>query len=114
MAGGDNRNRIAIIGHADGTKRFRTTDRSSQLFVGSRLAVGNAAEGGPNTLLEGGAVLVKGEVEVVTLTGEVFGELRGSLLQQRCFLFGGIGREGKGIAGDEVDRGDAAATGDDE
>ena len=103
MAGGDDRNRIAIIGHTDGTERFRTTDSNSQLFVGSRLAIGNAAEGRPNAQLERSAVLVKGEVEVVTLTGEVFGELRGSLLQQRCFLFGGIGREGKRCAGDEVD-----------
>ena len=103
MAGGDDRNRIAIIGHTDGTERFRTTDSNSQLFVGLRLAVGNAAEGGPNAQLEGGAVLVEGEGEVATLTGEVFGELRGSLLQQRCFLCDGVGREGKGIAGDEVD-----------
>ena len=103
MTGGDDRNRIAIIGHTDGTKRFRTTDRSSQLFVGSRLAIGNAAEGRPNAQLERSAVLVEGEGEVATLTGEVFGELRGGLIQQRCFLCDGVGREGKGIAGDEVD-----------
>ena len=114
VAGGDDGEGITVVGHANGAECLGTADSCGQLLVGACRAVRNLAESSPDTELEGGAALVKGEGEVATMPGEVFGELRGSLSQQGCLLRDGVGRKVRRVARDEVDHGDAAATVDDE
>ena len=81
MAGGDNRDRIAVIGHADGSESPGASHFGSQLLIRPGDAVGNPSEGRPDAELEGRAALVEGEVEGAAAASEVFGELRDGALQ---------------------------------
>ena len=114
VAGGDDGDGITVVGHANGAECLGTAYGCGQLLVGACRAIRDLAESSPDTELEGGAALVKGEGEVATVPGEVFGELRGSLSQQGCLLRDGVGRKVGRVARDEVDHRDAAATVDDE
>jgi hypothetical protein len=72
MAGHDNCHRVAIVGHADGTKCVWLADCAGDVGVGARLAIGNRQQCAPAGKLEIGAAKIEREGELAAVAGEIF------------------------------------------
>jgi len=95
MAGDDNRDRVAMVGHADGTKCVRLAYGACDVCVGARLSEGNRQQRAPAGKLEICAAKVEREVEPAPLASEILFDLAcvkshragGILEPESLFLF---------------------------
>src|SRR5581483_3106911 len=77
VAGHDDRDRIAMVGHAHGAEGMRPGDGAGNICVGAGRTVGNSEQGAPASELKRRAAKVEGEGEFTALAGKIFGELGG-------------------------------------
>ena len=93
MAGNDDDDGVAVVGHADGAERFVVADLHGDMSVGAGFAVGDGLQRLPDGLLEGRSGGCERQREVAARAGEILPELRRRLQQQGCG--GGFG-DGRG------------------
>lgn len=82
MTRNDDRDGVRCVGLADRARG--ALQRIRDLRVGSRLAIGNVAQGAPDALLEVGAARRHRQIEVAALPVKIAEELAARFLQQRC------------------------------
>jgi hypothetical protein len=102
VAGEDDRDRVAAVGHADGPARAGTAEPGGELPVAGGVAVGDVGEQLPHLPLEAGAAERDGEVE----DGEVAGEVGVQLLdraRERRRVGEPVGAEADGVPAVELE-----------
>ena len=82
VAGDDDRDRVAVVGHADGTAGARIADGGGELAIGARLAIGDGAQRRPDPLLKCGAARGERQVECPPRARKVFPQLRLGRVEQ--------------------------------
>ena len=71
MAGDDNRDRIAIVGHADRSKAPRPPDSTRDVAIAPGLPVRDSEESPPAGQLKVGSTQIQWEIELPALAGKV-------------------------------------------
>lgn len=94
VAGEEDGEGVVADGGADGAGGGGAVEGVGDGGVGGGAAVGNGGEGVPHGFLEVGAAGVEGQGESGACAGEVFGELRGRVGEERMGGVLGGGREG--------------------
>jgi len=72
MAGDDDRDWVAIVGHADGAECIRFAYGPGNVGVSARLSIGNRQQRAPAGKLEIGAAKIERESKLAALAGEIF------------------------------------------
>ena len=96
MAGHDEGDGVAPVRRADRAGGRRPSEAVGQLAVGDGLAVGDAGEGGPDSLLEVRALQAERYVEYGAFAREVLAELVGGVCEARVVALArewGVGGE---------------------
>lgn len=83
VAGDDDGNRVAPVGEAHRPRRAGAAEASGEVAVGAGCAVGDGAEGVPDSRLERGSDGGEGQSEVGQRTREVGGELSAGFRERR-------------------------------
>lgn len=83
MAGDDDGNRVAPVGEAHRPRRAGAAETAGKVAVGAGRAVGDGAEGVPDSRLERSPDRGKGQGELGQVAREVGGELSAALRERR-------------------------------
>lgn len=83
VAGDEDRQRVAVVCHADGARCLRAADGGGNRTVAARLTVGDRAQRRPHAQLERRAARIKRQVKRAPCAREVFVQLRLGRVKQR-------------------------------
>ena len=103
VAGHDDGDRVAVVGHADGPRRVGLADAAGQLAVADRLAVGDLRQRVPHPPLELAAGRRQRQREGLALAGEVGPQL-GAGGRQGVVVAAPVGRRRTVVAEREADQ----------